>query len=134
MTPKQTKNKSQKSAKIQLVNVQLSKDDLKELLTVVKKFISEEFEQKLNLHHHRMDCHNQRIIALEGIQRNQEIRRISYCPHDYIFKSIQYHKVSFHPSTITYKCTRCEMEWQKPPCFLTKKEKKALKTLGVILK
>lgn len=121
-----------KQPKKQQINVQLSKDDLKELFTVIKDFLTEELfaDYKVAVCH-QIDCHNQRIIELERAERHQKIRRISFCTHDYRIKSIQYFETSHSLEVVTYKCVQCELEWRKLPCFLTRKEKKALKKLGV---
>ena len=72
MKQKQTKNKSQKSAKKQPINVQLSKDDLTELLIDLKNIMVEEISRSFQGTTYRMDCHNSRIVKLERIEQYRE--------------------------------------------------------------
>lgn len=134
----QTKKKSPKSTKKQPINVQLSKDDLKELLTVLKTFIMEEVVGIHRVETHRMDCHNARIISLEGKERRREQQESNLvsqsCPHEDRFESIWYSLVKsrFHyPLGVRYKCKWCgrvrSQDWEE----LSSKQRKALKKLGV---
>ncbi len=122
---------NKKQPKKKPINVQLTKDDLKELLTTFKVFLSEEVSSTLSVIDWRIDAHSRKIRELERIQRNQEIKRISYCSHEDRLDHISYSNVTGVFLAAVYKCSRCGREDRKVWCFLTKKEKKALKKLGV---
>ncbi len=120
------------------MKVQLSKEDLVELLTVLKNFIQEELLQKeketerlASIDRHRMRA---RITHLEMFTKAQEIKRISYCDsHENKLVRISYSKLTGRFCSADYRCSRCGGESRKIWCFLPKKEKKALRTLGVTL-
>jgi len=132
---KQTKKKSQKSAK-QPIKVVLSKDDLKELLTVLKNFIVEEL-----LCYHKQDT--QRFINLEigqactgakirDLNARETSRWVSNCPH---FGSGRFTQVTYSETgaviSIDYECKMCGKKYFKYPSGLARKEKRALRKLGV---
>ena len=129
---KQTKKKSEKE---QPINVQLTEDDLTELLVVIKDFMSEEIsDRNKRIFLNQSEMHS-RIISLEGKERrreSKELKQIPSCPHKIsAFQSVQYIGKTSALSSVTYKCESCGLEELKIPCFLTRKEKKALKNLGV---
>lgn len=129
----QTKKKSQKSTKKQPIKVQLSKDDLKELLVVLKNFIQEELQGLYRVHDHRLDCHNGRIISLERIENNhrKEIQRLKqHCLHNGKFTHVTYSE-NGDVISIDYKCKWCGQEYFLYPSGLARKEKRALRKLGV---
>ena len=82
----------------------------------------------------RMDCHNKRIVRLERLTNDQEIRRVSFCSHVNEIKSMVYLESTGSFLALKYKCIKCKKEFDKPHWFLSRREKKALRTLGVILK
>ncbi len=122
---------NKKQSKKKPINEQLTKDALKELLTTLKAFLSEEVSSTLSVIDCRTAAHSRRIRELERIQQNQEIKRISYCSHEDKLDCVSYYKGTNIFHAVTYKCKWCGRESQKIECFLTKKEKKALKKLGV---
>ena len=126
---KQTKKQSEKKP----INVQLSKDDLKELLTVLKDFMVEEIVGYSRVTTHRMDCHNQRLTRLERLTNDQRIKRISSCSHIYKLKSVVYLESTGSLLALKYKCEVCGREYDKPYWLFSWKEKKALRNLGVEL-
>lgn len=130
---KQMKNKSQKSAK-QPINVQLSKDDLKELLVVLKDFMSEEISirnKRLFLNQSEMD---RRITTLEIVENShrKEIQKLKqHCSHDDKLDHISYSRATGMFLAAVYKCKWCGREdWKN---ILTRKEEKSLRKLGVEL-
>lgn len=131
----QTKKKSQKStSKKQPVKVQLSKEDLVELLTVLKKFLEEETAGTHRAQTHRLDCHNQRITTLEIVENNHraEIRELKrHCVHEDRVKSIWYSVINNRVLGLNYECRLCGRESQKTWFSLTRKEKRGLKKLRV---
>ena len=189
---KQTKKKSQKSEKEQPIKVQLSKDDLKELLTVLKNFIVDELlcyrkqdtqrfivlelsqarlkseirERilgELNRQRQRLFLnssenakqimkikareeknaviisneilgHSRRINTLEIVEdsHRKELHKLKqHCAHEDKLDHINYGRASGTILTVTYKCVRCKREDDKMLYRLSRKEKRALRRLGV---
>jgi len=120
-----------KQTKKQPINVQLSKDDLKELLRVLKNFMVEEISGHSRMMTHRMDCHNQRIVRLERLTNDHKLKQISCCYHDDKLKSLVYLETTGSFLALKYKCEICGREYDKPYWFFSRKEKKALRNLGV---
>ena len=132
---KQTKKK-------QPINVQLSKDDLKELLVVVKSFVYESVLAELSRQNKRvfLNCSelDKRITTLEIVENNHraEIHKLKqHCAHDTQFDSIGCFtsrnggRTNF--LTLIYKCTQCGLKFEKHSWQLSRKEKKAIRILGV---
>ena len=131
----QTKKKPTKK---QPINVQLSKDDLKELLVVPKNFIVDEL-----LGFHKRDA--ERMLNLEIAQAclKSQIKTLEQPPvvipppprcyyHQERLYYVAYSEVTGRFIAAEYKCRWCGRVNRKLLCFLTKKEKKALRKLGVI--
>ena len=127
MTKKQTKK--------QPINVQLSKDDLKELLTVLKNFLVEEL-----LNFHKRDA--ERILNLEIAQAylKSEIRglktlpipnQILHCAHEYKFSRAVYSSSTDACYGIVYICKWCKRERTVYKSSLSWREKRGLRKLGV---
>ena len=138
-----------KQTKKQPLKVQLSKVDLTELLTVLKSFIMEELLQKeteserlASIDRNRLQ---ERITRLEidlkkekqkeqrfGLfKASQELKRVSFCPHEDRFESIWYSQINNHVMGLKYKCKWCGRETIKTTILLTRREKRVLKKLGV---
>ncbi len=125
MNKKQPKKKS--------INVQLTKDDLKELLVVLKNFMVEEISGHSRVTTHRIDCHNSRITQLERIELYQKPKRILHCAHEDKLDCITYSRKAGTFLTVDYKCMWCGRVDTKMLYRLTRKEKRALRRLGVKL-
>ena len=123
-----------KPTKKQLIKVQLTKDDLKELLIVLKDFMTEEItlrNKKVFLNQCEMD---RRITSLEIVENSlrKKIHKLKQlCLHDDGLDNIEYYTISGHFLAANFKCKCCGRVDRKTWYFLTKKEKKALKKLGV---
>ena len=121
-----------KQTKKQPINVQLSKDDLKELLTVLKNFIVKEiFVDFKKETFHRINYITQRVFELEKSQRSREPKRVLICPHKDLFDSIWYSETTDAALGLKYKCKWCGRELIKTSTFLSWREKRALRKLGV---
>lgn len=124
----------QKQTKKQPIKVQLSKDDLKELLVVLKDLMSEEItirDKRFLLNQHEID---RRITNLEYVENNhrKEIHRLKqHCLHDDKLNRIEYYTISGAFLAVVYKCKRCGRENRKTRIDLSRKEKRALRKLGV---
>ena len=139
MTQKQTKKKSPKLTKKQPISVQLSKDDLKELLIVVKNFTYENILVELNRQNKRvfLNCSelDKRVSNLEMVENNhrKEIHKLKQCcSHDDRFKSVWYS--SWNPGEVlggNYECIGCKRIITKTTILLSWREKRALRKLGV---
>lgn len=132
---KQSKNKSQKSTKKQPINVQLSQEDLVELLTTVKMFMADELSvQTRRIFLNQMEM-GRRINTLEinDKSRRGEINKLKpHCVHEDRLDSLSYlNSGIFHAAV--YKCKRCGRENQKTWYYLSQKERRALRKLGVKL-
>ena len=131
---KQTK----KQPKKQPINVQLSKDDLKELLVVLKDFMLEEISRRdkmLFLNQSEIDKRVQRLEMVENTHRTEIHKLKQCCSHDDRFPSLSFStdRNSGLPLflALNYKCNRCGRMIEKRPWDLSRKEEKALKKLGV---
>ena len=111
--------------KKQPISVQLTKDDLKELLVILKNFMTKEIFKTFQMEvQHRMDCHNLRILNLEKTI-------VQHCVHDDKLDYIEYYTTSGAFLAANYKCKRCGKVNRKTWLYLSRKEKKGLKKLGV---
>lgn len=123
-----------KQSKKNPINVQLTKDDLKELLVVLKDFMTEEItlqNKKVFLNQCEMD---RRIIKLEIVENNhrKEIHKLKlHCLHDDKLNRIECCSSPGYFYAAVYVCTRCGRENRKTKFDLTRKEEKALRNLGV---
>ena len=126
-------NQKKKQPSRKPINVQLTKDDLKELLTVLKDFMVEEISGHSRVQTHRMACHNSRITKLERIEQYREPKRVLLCPHEENFKGVWYSGISNRPLGLTYRCKRCGQERIKTTIMLSWGEKRAIRKLGVKL-
>ena len=124
--------------KKQPIKVQLSKDDLKELLVVVKNFVYESVLTELHRQNKRvfLNCSelDKRIQLLEMVENNhrREIHKLKlHCLHDDILDHIEYYTTSGNFLAAVYKCKRCGRENRRTWVYLSRKEKKALRKLGV---
>jgi len=126
--------------------VRLSKDDLGELLVVLRNFILEELQitirevvlAELSRQSQRLFLNSsenaKRITALEIVENNhwKEIRKLKlHCLHDDKLDHIEYYTTSGNFLAAIYKCKRCGRENRRTWVYLSRKEKKALKKLGV---
>lgn len=138
---KQTKKKPQKLEK-RPIKVQLSKDDLKELLTVLKNFMYEKILVELNRQNKRvfLNCSelDKRVSNLEIVENNHraEIHKLKQrCVHDTQFDSIScftsHNDGRTNFLTLIYKCTQCGLKFEKHSWHLSRKEKKAIRILGI---
>ncbi len=129
---KQMKNKSQKSAKKQPINVRLSKDDLKELLVILKNVITEDIGMRLLDTNHRVEMLQRRVTDINKTQRSQESKKgVLHCAHEDKLDHITYGQISGTFLTVAYKCVWCKRVDNKMFYRLTWKEKRALRNLGV---
>ena len=119
-----------KQPKKRPINVQLSKKDSTELLTVLMNFLSEELGMRLLDTNHRVEMLQRRVTDLEKAQRKQESKWILICPHDDKLDRIEYYSTSGNVSAAIYKCKRCGRENKRFHGDLSRKEKKALRKLG----
>ena len=130
----QMKKKSPKSTKKQSTKVQLSKQDLTELLMVLKDFLFEEISiqhKRLFLNQSMME---KRITSLEIIGNNHrnEIRILKQgCIHKYNLNRFVYSKTTGNLLVAVYMCNRCKKELHKNWFHMSRKEKKVLRKLGV---
>lgn len=124
---------NKKQPKKKPIKVQLPKDDLKELLVVLKDFMAEEIFVNYKLDtNHRMDCHNRRITELERCLRQPKIERVSLCSHEDRFKSVWYSSRNLGGVLgLHYECIRCKRIITKPTLLLSWREKRVLRKLGV---
>ena len=116
------------------INVQLSKEDLKELLTVLKDFMLEEMFLQNKGIILKQSLMLTRINALEMVENNhrKEIHKLKqHCSHEDEFVCVLYAKFSADFAAADYRCKRCGRETRKYKDDLTKKEKKSLQNLGV---
>ncbi len=113
------------------INVQLSKDDLKELLVILKDFITEDIGIRLLNTNHRVEMLQRRVVDIVKTQRSQEPKRVLTCPHQDLFDSIWYSKITNATLGLKYKCKWCGREWIKTSILLSWGEKRALRKLGV---
>ena len=120
--------------KKQPINVQLSKKDLTELFVALKDFMTEE----ISLHNKRLFLNQsemeKRIYSLEIVEnsRRKEIQKLKLCcSHDDRLDRIEYYPISGNVLAAVYKCERCGRENKRTRGDLSRKEKKALRKLGV---
>lgn len=134
MTKKQTKK--------QPIKVQMSKLELAELLNTLKKFIYENILVELNRQSKRifLNCSelDKRITSLEIVENNHraEIHKLKqHCTHSYKLISVVYHTKEKDPTGLChkYKCKHCGHETYNITVVLSRREKRALKMLGVKL-
>ena len=122
--------------KKQPINVQLSKEDLVELLRTIKDFTTEEISHRsgrLFLNQHEMD---RRITDLEIVENSRlketfALKLKLRCSHDNRLDHISYSLITGNFLAAVYKCEKCGLEDRKARYFLTRKEKRALRKLGV---
>ena len=124
---KQTKKKPS-------INVRLSKEDLIELLRKLKDFTTEEISiQNKRLFLNQTEMAN-RIYHLEMVENNhrKEIHKLKlHCLHDDKLDHIEYYTTSGNFLAAIYKCKQCGRENKRTRGDLSRKEKKALRKLGV---
>ena len=114
----------------------LSKEDLVELLTVLKNFIQEELLQRgreserlTSIEQRRM---RERITRLEiETKKVSEVKQVSYCGHEDRFESIWYSLRNIVVMGLRYKCRWCGRELIKTTILLSWREKRNLRKLGV---
>jgi len=114
-----------KEPKKQQIKVQLSEDDLKELFIMLKNFLQEEIGLRLLDTNHRIEMLQRRVTASETP------RRVYVCKHIDKLDGISYSGLTMYFVSVNYKCTLCGRVNQKMWFSLSRKEKRALRKLGV---
>lgn len=129
--PKQYSNKQKKTKKTSPVKVQLSQEDLVELLTVLKNFVSEEFLQTSKVDNSRMDRIHKSLFNLEADQKASGLT-ISTLKNQLSCGAKTGHSFSIErnlPYNVAFRCTECGLSCEKTKHSLNKKEKKLLKLI-----
>jgi hypothetical protein len=136
-----------KQTKKQPINVQLSKNDLKELLVVLKDLIRNSSENAKRIAEivdrenrnattisNNLSKMDMRITTLEIVEEShsKEIHKLKqHCLHDDKFDRVEYYTFIEGFSAAIYKCERCGREDRKAWSGLSRKEKKGIKLLGI---
>ena len=132
--PRPYSNRQKKTKKTSPINVQLSKDDLKELLVILKDFMLEEISRRDKMLFLNQSEMSERIRLLEIVENNhrREIHKLKlHCLHDDKLDHIEYCTTSGDFLAAIYKCKRCGKENRRTWVYLSRKEEKALRKLGV---
>ncbi len=113
------------------MKVQLSKEDLMELLTVLKNFVSEEFLQTSKVDNSRMDRIYKSLFNLEADQKASGLT-ISTLKYQLSCGAKTGHSFSIERNlhyNVAFRCTKCGLSYEKTKHSLNKKEKKLLKLI-----
>lgn len=118
-----------KQTKEQPMKVLLSKQDLVNLLIILKDFVSDEIFGPYRLDmNHRMEMLDRRVRAVEKDVTAQESKHILSCTHSDIFNGIWYSSTNTVLGLV-YKCRWCKRERIKTTILLSRKEKRALRKI-----
>ena len=115
------------------IKVQLSKDDLKEVVVVVKNFVYESVLEELHRQNKKvfLNCSelDKRVSKLEIIENNHRME-ISILKEQLSCSVKTGHRFlvdGIHDYTTTFRCFKCDLRYEKAHHILDRKEKKLLK-------
>ena len=112
--------------------VQISKQNLTELLGVLKNFIVEELLETSKKDNSRMDLIYKSLFNLEAAQKNlnSQIRDLRYQLSCGVEVGHQFSVQYIQAYDVVFRCVKCKFDYTKSKYSLSKKEKKLLRIVS----
>ena len=114
------------------VQVQLSKEDLVELLTVLKNFVLEELLSTSKKDNSRMDLIYESLFNLEADQKagRSNIAKLARQLSCGARTGHHFSVVGEYTGSFLFRCTKCDLEYGKDALDLSRKEKKLIRLIS----